>query len=246
MNGFTGKNVIVTGATSGIGAATARLYGQEGCNVILVGRNERRGQAIANEILSYGKGNAVFKKCDVSSYEECESLEKWFSDSYDGLDILFNNAGIFITRSLEDIRLEEWERTFSTNMNGVMYMTKLFMHLLVKNKGCIVNNASVSGLQSWTNGTKNYMYGSSKAALIKFTRLCALNYANRVRVNAICPGVVDTEIFTNRDFSRFDGVIPMGRLAQPVEVARVVLFLSSEAASYVTGAVLPIDGGMSL
>lgn len=245
MGRLSGKTAIITGATSGMGAATARLFAREGCDVILVGRNEERGHVIEDEILHRG-GIAKFLKCDVSSFEECQELKKRVLENYDKLDILFNNAGIFITRSLDDISLEEWDRTFRVNVNGALYMTKLFIGMLAESKGCIVNNASVTGLQSFTSGTKNYMYGSSKAALIKFTEQCALNYADCVRVNAICPGIVDTEIFTNRDFSRFDGVIPLGRLAKPEEIAKVVLFLVSEDAGYITGAILPVDGGMSL
>ncbi len=246
MGRFKGKIAVITGATSGIGAATAKAFCKEGCEVIILGRNEERGTSVVHEIRSFGTGSAVFRKCDVCSYESIQNVRKWIGENYQKVDILFNNSGVFITRSLEDIDIREWELTFRTNMDGTMYMTKMFIDMLVKNRGCIINNASISGLESFTSGTKNYMYGASKAALIKFTKLCALNYAGDVRVNAICPGIVDTEIFTNRDFSRFDGTIPLGRLAAPEEIARTVLFLASEDASYITGAVIPVDGGASL
>ena len=125
-------------------------------------------------------------------------------------------------------------------------MTKYFISLLSENRGVILNNASVAGLPSFVDGKGAYMYSASKAAVIQFTKLCAKNYAGCLRVNCICPGVVDTPIFTNRDFSRFNNKIPMGRVARPEEIAKGALFLVSEDASYITGAVLPIDGGMSI
>ncbi len=246
MDRFYGKTAVVTGATSGIGAATAKALCREGCQTVILGRDEARGRAVVEEVRSFGAGEAVFRKCDVRDYHSLQAVRAWFGERFGKLDILFNNAGVFITRGLADIQPEEWSLSFQTNVDGAMYMTKLFMDLLEASGGCIINNASISGLESFTSGTKNYMYGASKAALVKFTRLCALNYAGNVRVNAICPGIVDTEIFTNRDFSRFDGKIPLGRLAMPEEIARVVLFLVSEDASYITGAVIPVDGGASL
>ena len=112
--------------------------------------------------------------------------------------------------------------------------------------GSIINNASMGGLDSFVSGTKQYVYASTKAAVIKFSKLLAKNYADSIRVNCICPGIIETEIFINRDFSRFDGTIPMGRIGQPDDVAKVVLFLASDDASYLTGVILPIDGGASL
>ena len=123
-----------------------------------------------------------------------------------------------------------------------MNMTKYFMPMLEKTGGTALNNASIAGI--YTVGQRAYLYATSKAALIKFTQLCALNYAGRVRVNCVCPGLIDTEIYTNRDFSRFS--IPMGRVGTPEEVAKAALFLMSEDASYITGAVLTVDGGALL
>lgn len=245
MRKLEGKNAIITGATSGMGAETARLFANEGANVIIVGRNIERGKRMEEEIQD-GGGLANFFLCDVRAENQIIELKQKILSRYDKIDILFNNAGVFLTSSLDEIKNEDWDNSFDTNINSVMYMTRHFINLLEKTHGCIINNASISGLQSWTSGTKNYMYGASKAAMIKFSKLCALNYAKTVRVNCICPGIVDTEIFVNRDFSRFDGVIPMGYIAKPIDVAKVVLFLASEDASYITGAVIPVDGGMSL
>lgn len=243
---FKDKVVIVTGATSGIGATTAEMFADEGAKVILVGRNYERGEKVAKRIRESGNSEPEFMHCNVTKPEDVQKLRKVVGEKYERVDVLFNNAGIFVTSDLKSLDLDQWNRSFETNMNSVLYMTKYFLDLLMACHGNIVNNASVSGLHSFTSGTKNYMYGASKSALIKFSKLCALNYAKDVRVNVICPGIVDTEIFTNRDFSRFDGVIPVGYIAKPEQIAKLVLFLASEDADYITGAVIPIDGGMSL
>lgn len=243
---FRNKIVIVTGATSGIGAATAKMFAKEGATVILVGRNCERGEKVVKQIFKSGNIETEFIFCDVTEPEKVKGLREIIGEKYGRVDVLFNNAGIFVTSDLEHLDFEDWDHTFNTNMKSVLYMTKYFLDLLQPCHGNIINNASVSGLHSFTSGRRNYMYGASKSALIKFSKLCALNYAKDIRVNVICPGIVDTEIFENRDFSRFDGVIPMGYIAKPEQIAELVLFLASERASYITGAVIPVDGGMSL
>lgn len=120
------------------------------------------------------------------------------------------------------------------------------MAKLLKMGGNILNNASIDGMQSNVRGKLTYLYGSSKVATIQFTQICARNYSDRIRVNCLCPGVTETSLFTNRDFSRFEGTIPIGRVAQPEEIAKAALFLISDDASYVTGTILTVDGGASL
>ena len=160
--------------------------------------------------------------------------------------MLFNNAGIWITEPLENISEEMVMTVFSSDFNSVLFMTKYFIPMLKKKHGVIINNASMGGLEGYTSGSKQYLYHSSKAAAIKFSKLTAKNYATEIRVNCICPGLIDTEIYENRDFSRFYDVIPMKRMGEAEEVAKLVAFLASEDASYITGAVIPIDGGASL
>lgn len=243
---FENKVIVVTGATSGIGAVTAEMFAAEGATVILTGRNCERGEKIAKRIINAGNIAPDFIYCDVSELESVQNLHEIIAEKYRKVDVLFNNAGVYITSDLENLEFKDWDHTFRTNVNSVLYMTKSFMDLLIPVHGNIINNASVSGLDSFTSGAKAYMYGASKSAVIKFSRLCALNYAKDIRVNVVCPGIIDTEIYKNRDFSRFDGTIPMGYVAKPEQVAETVLFLASEQASYITGAVIPIDGGMSL
>lgn len=244
-NRFENKVVLITGATSGIGKKTAEMFAEEGAFCVLCGRNTEKGKAVEQKICETGS-RAMFLPCDVRKETDVIAMKECIERKIGKLDVLFNNAGVFITETLDSINDADWKNSFATNVDGMMYTTKNFIGMLEKQKGVIINNASISGLQSFTSGRANYIYGASKAAAVKFSKLCALNYAKTVRINCICPGIIDTEIFINRDFSRFDDTIPMGRVAAPREVANVVLFLASEEASYITGAVLPIDGGASL
>lgn len=242
---FQGKNVIVTGATSGIGKATALLLAKEGANVLAVGRNEKRGRDVCKEISNLG-GKALFFQCDLSKEEKVKELYEKIEEQFESIDLLFNNAGIWITEPLENISEEMVMTVFSSDFNSVLFMTKYFIPMLKKKHGVIINNASMGGLEGYTSGSKQYLYHASKAAAIKFSKLTAKNYATEIRVNCICPGLIDTEIYENRDFSRFYDVIPMKRMGEAEEVAKLVAFLASEDASYITGAVIPIDGGASL
>lgn len=245
MKKLEGKVALITGATSGIGASCAELLAFEGAKVVLTGRNQEHGQRIENQIKKAG-GEAYFIRCDVTDEKNIMDMRSEIKERYGRLDILFNNAGILITGTLEDISEEEWQKTYDVNVKGYFLVTKYFIKMLQETRGVIVNDASVTGLPTFVQGRASYMYSSSKAAVIQFTKLCALNYAREVRVNCICPGIVDTPIYTNRDFSRFDDKIPMGRVAEPEEIAKVVLFLVSDDASYITGVALPIDGGMAI
>ena len=152
-------------------------------------------------------------------------LKNEFLKHHEKLDILLNNAGIYLTSSLGEISNVDWRKTYEVNMNSVMYMCKHFIDLVIKAHGNILNNASISGMQSYIRGKSAYLYAPSKAAVIQFSQLLALNYSNKIRVNVICPGVIDTPLFKNRDFSRFYDTIPMGRVGQPEEIAKAALFL---------------------
>ncbi len=241
MGRLQDKVALITGATSGIGEASARLFAEEGATVILVGRNEERGKAIAEECT-----NADFYACDVTDEVAIAGLKDYVEEKYGRLDILFNNAGFMLTNPVDRIETEEWNRIFDVNTNAVMYMCRAFLPMLENSRGNILNNASIAGLHSHVRGRASYMYASAKAATIQFTQHLALNYSSTVRVNCLCPGTVETNLFTNRDFSRFTDGIPMGRIAKPLEIARAALFLVSDDASFVSGCVLTVDGGESL
>ena len=246
MGKLDGKTALITGATSGMGEAFSKLFAQEGAEVIIVGRSEEKGKVVVENILQTG-GKAKYMYCDVADITSVRELKKKFENDYDHLDVLVNNAGILITSPMGEIDPDDWKKVFDTNTHSVMYMTQEFIDLILKCKGNILNNASIDGLQSNTRGRACYAYSASKAASIQFTQLCALNFTGQgVRVNCLCPGVTETSFFTNRDFSRFVDVIPMGRVGQAEEIAKAALFLVSDDASYVSGAVLTVDGAASL
>lgn len=245
MNDFDEKIVLITGGTSGIGKAVAKKMLDEGARVIVVGRDLEKGILIQQEF-SNTDGRFDFIQCDVSNSDDVAVLFETINSKYGKLDILVNNAGIFRTYPLDEIDTVKWHEVFEINVESVMLITQKFMSLLETEHGCIVNVASIGGMSEHISGGKTYLYAASKAAVIQFSKLCALNYAKKVRVNCVCPGITDTPIYINRDFSRFSEYIPMGRVAQAEEIAEAVIFLSSSKASYITGAVLPVDGGAHL
>lgn len=246
MGCLDGKTALVTGGTSGIGRAVVELFAAEGAKVIFVGRSKAKAAEVSRTVKDKNfSGEVNFVQFDVTNLSETGLLKDKVLDIADKIDILVNVAGIFRTPFLEEIDEQEYREVVDTNFGAPMFITKEFAETLKQNHGVIVNVASIGGMQSHVAGKRTYLYASSKAALIQFTQLCALNFAPEVRVNCLCPGITETPIFTNRDFSRFAG-IPIGRIAQPAEIAEAALFLVSDKASYMTGAVVPVDGGASL
>lgn len=243
---FDNKVVIITGATSGIGEASAKAFAKEGANVILVGRNNERGTKIEKEILASGS-KAIFVQCDVSKEDDVQKLIDKVITKFGEIDILFNNAGVtFPSMEIERMPFEDWKKTFDINVNGYFLVTKYAKPYLLKSKGIIVNNASIAGMHSYVTG-RSYAYSASKAAVIQFTRQMAKNYAEEgIRVNSISPGIIETPILNGRGVKEYGDRIPMHRLGTPEEVANVVLFLASDQASYITGVNVPIDGGVSI
>lgn len=245
MKKLEGKIALVTGGTSGIGAASAERFAREGATVILAARDIERGYRKEQEITCMN-GRAHFIPCDVTKRQDIVHLRESIQEQYGRLDILMNNAGVLQTAALEDITDEKWELVYDTNLKSVLYSCQVFMDLLRKNRGVILNNASINGLHHYIKGKQSYMYATSKAALIQFTRYLAKNYAPEVRVNCLCPGMTTTNLFTNRDFSRFENCNLLGRMADPEEIGRVALFLVSGDSSFMTGSVVVADGGETL
>lgn len=245
MGKLAGKIALITGGTSGIGGSTAVLFAQEGAQVIIVGRDAKKGMQQEKKMATLGYKVEYFS-CDVSNMEDIRALRQMIDKKYGRLDILFNNAGILLTGALDEITDTDWDHSYNVNVKAMMHMCQVFIDLLKKNHGVILNNASINGLNCYIKGKRSYMYATSKAAAIQFTRYLAKNYAPDIRVNVLCPGMTVTNLFTNRDFSRFKDVNLLGRMAQPEEIAKVALFLVSDDASFVTGAVIVADGGETI
>jgi NAD(P)-dependent dehydrogenase (short-subunit alcohol dehydrogenase family) len=248
---FAGKVVLVTGSTTGIGEACARVFAESGASVMVSGRHAQRGRAVVEAIRAAG-GSAEFAAADLRAPGACERLIGDTLERLGGLHVLVNNAGILYTADALDTSDEQWLDTLAVNVNALFYLSRAAVkHMKAAGGGAIVNMASEWGL----NGEANHVaYCASKGAVIQITRCMALDHArDNIRVNAVCPGEIHTrmvdDILAKRggdlahNLRELAAGIPMGRLAVPSEVARCVHFLASEAASYVTGTTLSVDGG---
>ena len=240
-----GRIALVTGGTSGIGGASALAFARAGATVIATARGEQRGTEFEASAQAEGL-DLAFVPCDVTSRDSIEELKQYVVDKYGRLDILMNNAGVLRTGALEEITDEDWDLTYNTNLKSLLYVCQSFIELLQASHGVILNNTSINGLHHYIKGKKSYMYATSKSAAIQFTTYLAKNYAPDVRVNCLCPGMTKTNLFTNRDFSRFDGCNLLNRMAEPDEIAKVALFLVSDDASFITGSTIVADGGETI
>jgi meso-butanediol dehydrogenase / (S,S)-butanediol dehydrogenase / diacetyl reductase len=242
---FENKVVIVTGAGSGIGKATARRFADEGAHVVLTGRTEDKLQRVMGEFSAAQQ--SLLHVCDITIRAEVERLVASTVERFGRLDVIVNNAGYGSIQPLSDVTDELWHRTLDTNLTGVFYLTRAALAHLAESKGSIVNVSSVGGI----GGDPGFnAYSASKGALSNLTRSFALEFGKRgVRVNAVCPGTTFTEMnrpYLERDpamQAAFESRIALGRCAQPEEVAAVIAFLASEDASFVNGVNLPVDGG---
>jgi NAD(P)-dependent dehydrogenase (short-subunit alcohol dehydrogenase family) len=239
---------LVTGAGSGMGRASALALARHGATVVLVGRGEDKLATVKKEIEAIG-GRAEIKLADVSRREDNEALVAFTESRFGRLDFAFNNAGGHADfKPLDQTSVEESEWVIDLNFKGVYYGVKYQVEAMLRaGGGAIVNNASIFGLRGM-DGIAHYV--ASKHAVVGLTRAVAKENAQRnIRVNAVCPGATETPNYmrsTGGDVHLLDDVIPMRRLGQPGEVAEAVLWLLSDQASYVTGAVLSVDGGMSI
>ncbi len=242
---FRNKIVVITGGASGIGAAAARRFHAEGASVVLADLNDDAGAALAAEL-----GNrARYKHTDVAEWEVVAALMQFAVDEFGGIDVLFNNAGIGCFGATPDLDVAEWKRVIAIDLDSVFYGCKAAIPFLrQRGGGAIVNTASASGLAGDFSFTA---YNAAKGAVINYTRAVAIDHAGEgIRVNAVCPGPVATPIIAGiKDMPGvaeiWDACVPMGRFAQPEEIAAAVCFLASADASYMTGAIIAVDGGLT-
>ena len=242
-----GKVALVTGAGSGIGRATALAFAHAGARVVAADVDEAGGAAAAAQITEAG-GDGIFVRADVAEAQEVEALVAAAVARYGRLDCAHNNAGISGGRGLTgDIPDDVWERVLRVNLMGVFLCMKAELaQMLRQGRGAIVNTASVAGLV----GGSSSPYVASKHGIVGLTKNAALEYAQQgIRVNAVCPGAVRTPMLERVFAARPDleeawrAAEPVGRFGEPAEVAAAVVWLCSDAASFVTGVALPVDGG---
>jgi NAD(P)-dependent dehydrogenase (short-subunit alcohol dehydrogenase family) len=244
---FANKVVLVTGASSGIGAAAAILFCKEGAHVALVGRNEAKLDNTSGKCAQAG-GKHILIKADVSNDDDARRIVRETINKFGRLDILVNNAGVIVFGSIIDgTVLDAFDQVMPVNLRAVVHLTALAAPHLIKTKGNIINISSVAG-QGVVN-TAFTAYATTKAALDHFTRGSALELApSGVRVNAISPGPVDTDLYTNSGSTmekELDGIVtPLGRVSNSEEIADLVLFIASDKARGITGSVYVTDNGV--
>jgi len=240
------KTAIVTGAANGIGLAIAQLFAEEGANVFIADVDEAAGGQGAESIRKAG-GKAEFVRCDVSSSEQVMQVVKRAGENNSHIDILCNNAA-YISKQWHnsgEAPDEEWEKSFRVSLMGTQYFARAVLPSMIKqNSGSIINISSVQGMVA---GRNSAAYTTVKHGLIGFTRSVACDYgSHNIRCNAICPGAITTRISPVPGSELYQRQISktfLGRIGQPHEVASAALFLASDDSSYITGAILAVDGG---
>ncbi len=244
-----GKVAIVTGASSGIGRATAVLFCERGTRVVAIGRNEKDLSSLRDEIRDTN-GQIRTYLADVRETRQIEKLIDETVETFGRIDVLVNSAGIISNGSIETTTLEEWDKVMSVNLRAVFFLMQKCIPHLEKTKGNIVNVSSVAGTRAFSNVLA---YCVSKAGVDQLTRCAALELAPKgIRVNAVNPGVVVTNLhrragMNEEEYQEFlkrsKTTHPLGRVGEPREIAELIYFLASDKASWITGATYEIDGG---
>jgi len=248
---FAGKVALVTGGSEGIGFSTAKLFLQEGAAVVITGRSAHKGKLALGKL--NGIGRIKFVRGDVSRPTDAKKMVDETIATFGRIDILFNNAGIYIPGLAENMTEEEWDKVIGVNLKGTFLVSKYAISCMKKQRsGVIINNSSEAGIVG-ERGCPAHC--ASKGGVAVMTKAMALDCANNgIRVNCISPGTIETTMLARVAREANDpeaylkhecATIPLGRLGRPEEVARAVLFLASDEASFITGTTLPIDGGFT-
>ena len=243
---FDGKVAIITGGASGIGAAAARLIASEGGRVMIA---DTEDAACARKVAEVGEDRAAYRVCDIGEIDQVNAMVAATADQFGRIDILFNNAGIVGMGSTTETDPALWRRVLEVDLFSVFYGCRAAIpHMLKTGGGAIINTASTSGMLGDFGMSS---YNAAKGAVINYSRSLALDYASSgIRVNVVCPGVTNTPMLAGVAevpglLDEFIRPVPMSRMGEPEEIAEVVAFLASDAASYMTGAVVPVDGGLT-
>ncbi len=246
------KVALITGGTSGIGEATATLFAKEGAKIAITGRNEKRGNAVTEQITRNG-GHAVIITSDVRKSSDCQLAVDEILRAFGRIDILFNNAGVFYPHTTLDCSEEEWDEQIDINLKGTFLMSKAVLpHMVQRRSGVIINNSSGWGI---VGGDAAVAYCASKGGVVLLTKAMAIDHGRQgIRVNCICPGDVDTPMLPEdarmrgmkwEDYLAGCSNRPLGRIGTADEIAKAALFLASDDSAFMTGAALVVDGGGS-
>jgi NAD(P)-dependent dehydrogenase (short-subunit alcohol dehydrogenase family) len=248
------KVAIITGAGSGQGKASAELFAREGAKVVVVDWNESNGTQVAQALQESGY-EAMYVRTDISNETEVADLVDQVMRRYGRIDVLFNNAGIgysstsrYKMASLLETPLKDWDAILGINLNGVYLVSKHVLPVMIRQrKGSIINNASLNGLLGVSGADA---YTAAKGGVVALTRVMAVDYGKyNIRVNCICPGAIDTPMIADvlkiPEAREKYAATPLGRIGRPEEIAYAALFLASDESSYITGLIMPVDGGWS-
>jgi dihydroanticapsin dehydrogenase len=244
---LSGKVALITGGSRGIGFAIAKTLSENGASVVITSKNSEKLNIAKSKI-----SNSFGITCDIKKTNEVKNVVDETIKKFGRLDILVNNAGVFPKiKKLHKIDENEWDEVLDVNLTGQFRFTKEAIPQLQKTSGCIINISSDAGLKAY-QGFNADAYSATKAALIILTKCWALEYAkDKIRVNCICPGVVDTDMTkpflkNQKDIEFMNNEHPLGRIGQPEEIGKAVLYFVSDDASWVTGSILTVDGGESI